>query len=110
MHFVFTGLIVYFVTRKLDLGLKLAILDFIIHFIMDRIKASPKMLGRYQALSKNEMKNILSYLPTLGKDGVKEKFGKELNSNVLFWWSLGLDQLVHHLTDILIVYFMFYGI
>lgn len=82
----------------------LAVLDFVIHFVMDRVKASPQMLGRFKALSANEMKNILSYVPTLGEKGVKEKFGKELKSNVYFWWSLGVDQMVHHLTDILLIY------
>lgn len=52
----------------------LAIVDFVIHFVMDRIKAGPKYLGRYN---------------------VKEK---------QFWWSLGLDQSVHHLTHYFIIW------
>lgn len=52
----------------------LAVVDFVIHFVMDRIKAGPKYLGRYN---------------------VKEK---------QFWWSLGLDQSVHHLTHYFIIW------
>lgn len=52
----------------------LAVVDFVIHFVMDRIKAGPKYLGRYN---------------------VKEK---------KFWWSLGLDQSVHHLTHYFIIW------
>ena len=48
--------------------------DFTVHFIMDRVKASPKMLGRYD---------------------IKDR---------RFWWALGLDQMVHHLTHYAIVY------
>lgn len=92
------------VKGSLQLATKLAIFDFSVHFIMDRIKASPAMLGRFKALSANEMKNILSYLPTLGKAGVKEKFGTQLRSNTFFWWALGIDQMVHHLTHYAIIW------
>lgn len=51
------------------LALTLALTDMVIHFIMDRIKASPNMLGRYKD------KNTPAY-----------------------WNTLGLDQAVHHLT------------
>jgi hypothetical protein len=86
------------------LPFQLAAIDFTIHFMMDRIKAGPKYLGRFKALSGNEMVNILSYVPTLGEDGVKEKFGSKLRSNTLFWWSLGLDQTIHHLTHYYLIY------
>lgn len=46
----------------------LAILDFIIHFTVDRIKASPNLGGRFN--------------PT----------------QPYFWWALGADQMAHHLT------------
>lgn len=86
--------------RLLILAAIFGLIDFTIHFAMDRIKASPKMLGRFQALSKNDMYEIIN----------QDKLGNniEINnarkkSNVLFWWSLGLDQMVHHLTDILLI-------
>jgi len=50
------------------------LLDYCLHFIMDRVKASPKMLGRFKP------------------------------DNKYFWWSLGGDQAWHHLTHYLIIY------
>lgn len=46
----------------------LALLDGVIHFAIDRIKASPKLLGRYKP---NEPE---------------------------FWYCLGADQMAHHIT------------
>ena len=80
----------------------LALLDAGIHFIMDRVKASPNLLGRWKALSGAEMRNILSYEHTI----VLGKFKSELRGNVLFWWSLGFDQMVHHLTHYSLIYLM----
>lgn len=59
----------------IELPLKLALLDFVVHFTMDRIKAGPKYLGRFKDMY-----------------------------NYKFWWSLGLDQMVHHLTHYFIIY------
>lgn len=66
----------------------LAMFDFVVHFIMDRIKASPKMLGRYSALTKDTFRSATK---------------EQIRSNILFWWSLGLDQMVHHLTHYIII-------
>lgn len=46
----------------------LGLMDFIVHFSIDRVKASPDLLNRW------------------GPD------------NKFFWWALGLDQMMHHLT------------
>ena len=100
-------------------------LDFVIHFIMDRIKASPKMLGRFTALSKEEMITLIEKEKHATKQIWESDLGGRINvplfesacktlneveskkkSNVLFWWSLGVDQAVHHLTDILLIYFI----
>lgn len=51
----------------------LAVLDFVIHFVMDRFKAGPRYLGRYT--------------------DVRSK---------AFWISFGFDQMIHHLTHIYI--------
>lgn len=51
-----------------------ALADFIIHFTVDRIKASPKLGGRWN--------------PT----------------QPYFWWALGADQMAHHLTHYLFIY------
>lgn len=104
VHAVMTYIIALFFNSKM--ALTVAVIDFVLHFAMDRVKASPSLLGRYKALSANEMKNILSYLPTLGEAGVKEKFGKELKSNTYFWFTLGIDQGVHHLTHYLIIWML----
>ena len=50
------------------------IVDFIIHFIMDRIKASPDLLGKWK--------------PT----------------DTMFWNIVGIDQMVYHLTHYFIIY------
>jgi len=55
----------------------LAFLDFVIHFFMDRIKAGPKYLGRF-------------------KDMMKP----------YFWWALGFDQMIHHLTHYWIIWIL----
>lgn len=81
----------------------LALFDMTIHFCMDRIKASPNMLGRYHALSKNEMiQEVIPYLDKQGEDGNYAR--SQAKSNVYFWWALGLDQGVHHLTHYAIIW------
>ena len=56
------------------LGAILGIADFIIHFTVDRIKASPNLGGRFNPTQ--------SY----------------------FWWVLGADQMAHHLTHYLFIF------
>ncbi len=73
IHAIATFLIAFAFTNLFFLSLSLAAFDLVIHFIMDRVKASPKMLGRFD---------------------IKDK---------RFWWSLGLDQMVHHLTHYAII-------
>ncbi len=53
----------------------LSLFDFSVHFLIDRIKSGPKYLGRFNDLTQNS-----------------------------FWNILGLDQMAHHLTHILIIY------
>lgn len=53
----------------------LAVADFVVHFIMDRIKSGPHYLGRFDD---------------------KNRPG--------FWNALGFDQMVHHLTSLYIVW------
>ena len=62
--------------------------DFAIHFVMDRVKASPDLLGRYKALSAREMAAATP---------------EERRGNKFFWWSLGFDQYIHQLTSLAIV-------
>lgn len=55
----------------------LCFVDFVLHFTMDRIKAGPHYLGRW-----NDVR------------------GKA------FWVSFGFDQMVHHLTHMYIAWFI----
>lgn len=102
--------------------LGLSVLDFTIHFVMDRIKASPKMLGRYESISKDQYKGLVEahqlansaynhFAGQIGREEVEFEAAREIvrienkfKSNTYFWWSLGFDQMVHHLTDILIIF------
>lgn len=116
VHFMFTFFISLGVFVFSDLqtpkyfwaSVLFGLIDFTIHFIMDRIKASPNLLGRFKALSAKEMMRILNRENIDGDpDGLRPTDSgvkHALRSNVLFWWSLGIDQMVHHLTDILIIY------
>jgi len=52
----------------------LSLADFVIHFTVDRIKASSKLGGRFN--------------PT----------------QPYFWWALGADQMAHHLTHYAFIY------
>jgi hypothetical protein len=53
----------------------LALVDFVSHFITDRLKASPKYFGRYNDIRKSS-----------------------------YWIALGGDQAIHHLTCVYIVW------
>ncbi len=55
----------------------LSFLDLAVHFTMDRIKSSPRYLGRFNDLNKP-----------------------------YYWWCLGLDQMVHHMTHYVIVWYI----
>lgn len=110
----------------------LSIFDLVIHFTMDRIKASGKLLGRFKALSgpefmalQNEMDEAdgelweaLSNNPTeqgalfniaVARGDVFKRYQEKHLSNRLFWWALGFDQMVHHLTHYTIIYFLVKG-
>ncbi len=55
----------------------LAVGDFWIHFVLDRLKSGPRFLGRFQDQSKT-----------------------------LYWAVFGFDQMAHHLTHFLIVWIL----
>lgn len=89
VHGGFTFIISLLFSLNVQFSLVLAVLDMIIHFIMDRLKASPKLLGRFKTLTASEF-------PTATDE--------QKRNNKYFWWSLGLDQGVHHLTHYLLIY------
>ena len=53
---------------SLHLAIILAIADFVLHFTIDRLKASPNIGGRFKP------------------------------DQPYFWWALGADQMAHHFT------------
>lgn len=53
----------------------LSVVDFVCHFIIDRVKSAPQYLGRFNDMTKAG-----------------------------FWNTLGLDQMLHHLTHIYLIY------
>ena len=55
------------------LALVLAVIDLVLHFIVDRLKASPTLGGRWKP------------------------------DQPYFWWALGLDQMVHHVINYVFV-------
>lgn len=97
-----------------------AVFDFVAHFLMDRIKASPKWLGRFKPLNAYQYAAMSAIV---GGDPIGapltaavyrdvpipiEEAKARLRSNRWFWHSIGIDQMVHHLTHyvIIIVYIM----
>lgn len=108
------------------LALGLALADMAIHFIVDRIKASPDLLGRFKAITKKD------YIAHLGEVRALEDriamlsasqstieqaadltsdlndlhldWHETMKSNTFFWWALGWDQAMHHLTHYWIIY------
>lgn len=111
VHAFFTFLIVWLSGKNpmhmLVLAVQLAAFDFVAHFVMDRMKASPHKLGRFKDLGAkgyaDAMKRLTSWQGYVPSD---HEAKLELNNNKYFWWSLGLDQMVHHLTHYAIIYFI----
>ncbi len=75
-HSLLTFIIACLFSNNLIISLALMFFDLIAHFIIDRIKASPNLLGKFKP---------------------EDKF---------FWWSLGADQMFHHLTHYFIIYIL----
>jgi Protein of unknown function (DUF3307) len=113
VHAAFTAGIVW-LARKISPGIApenywLALQDFIVHFIMDRIKAGPQYLGRFKALSGKEYMAALAEYQASDSVSRRAEITKMFRSNVYFWWCLGLDQMVHHLTHYYIIWRILYG-
>ncbi len=112
VHGLLTYLIVRFWTGDVRMGFCLAALDMTIHFMMDRLKAGPRYMGRWKPLNAEQMARATKFawkrdIPDLyGPLYVGRFYGAQLRGNTLFWWSLGLDQMVHHLTHYLIIYLL----
>jgi hypothetical protein len=123
VHALFTLVICLFIAPHFWY---LALVDFVVHFVMDRIKAGPKYLGRFKALSANELIEIAKDRDIFNPPSVnpgdagtsrdpriayhRERFDtwhkqeKQIKHNTYFWWALGLDQMVHHVTHYYIIF------
>lgn len=94
----------------------LGLVDFAIHFLMDRLKAGPKYMGKWKALAASEYvdaafmadrpHNVVlpgAVFKSHEYDRIMEARQK-LWHNTLFWYALGFDQMVHHLTHYAVIY------
>ena len=88
VHAVFTFGIALTFTSAVSFSIVLALFDFAVHFTMDRLKAGKKYLGRFKPLTAQEYPEATA---------VQKKHNK------FFWWSIGFDQMVHHLTHYVII-------
>ncbi len=76
VHGIITFVISITLTNDLFLSFNLFLIDLSTHFFIDRIKASRKYLGKFKPNCK------------------------------YFWWSLGFDQMCHHMISCIIIYIL----
>lgn len=80
VHAIGTFIVVYYFLNlsyyidNVIFAATLAITDFILHFIVDRLKASPTIGGRFKP------------------------------EQPQFWWALGADQMAHHLINYIFIF------
>lgn len=114
VHVVMTICISLWYTHNIKQSLALGLFDFVIHFGMDRLKASPDLMGRFKPVTAEEYKACVNmsdgwtpsgqYIDDVGVRSSMRKIGKKkLLGNKLFWWCLGIDQTVHHITHYIII-------
>ena len=73
----FTFWIALISTHSFMLAAALTVFEMVTHFIIDRVKASPDLGGRYKPDQK------------------------------MFWMVLGADQMLHHCIDLVTIFFIF---
>jgi Protein of unknown function (DUF3307) len=97
-------LLYYGIPYPAAFGLLLGLLDAGIHFVMDRIKAAPQYMGRWKSVTAAEYAECKRLIAAgfWPKEVGNPK--KKLRGNRLFWWALGFDQMVHHLTHYVLIY------
>lgn len=110
VHAVLTFGIALACTHSVVDALLLAQLDASVHFIMDRLKAGKKYLGRFKPLTGPDYVTLSGIAtrscPPPPFDAEFDEARARLRGNTFFWWSLGFDQMVHHLTHYWIIYLM----
>jgi hypothetical protein len=106
-HFLGTFAILMAIGSDVDTAVALGWFDFGVHFLMDRVKASPALMGRWKPLTAAEyvqMKEMLNPKPFDFESYVDDFEARaRLRSNKLFWWALGFDQMIHHLTHYAVI-------
>lgn len=85
----------------------LALADMASHFLMDRVKAGPKYLGRFKPLTSDEFKRALDTKNNATDAEAVDKANIKLKHNTYFWWSLGFDQMWHGISDLAVLYAIF---
>lgn len=83
--------------------LGLAMFDFIAHFGMDRVKASPRLLGRFSMVSKAEYIELIKFEAKHGENPETRRIKMD---NHKYWLALGIDQMAHNLTHYVIIYYV----
>lgn len=116
VHGVFTLSIALFFNPSV--AVICALIDLTIHFIIDRIKASPNLLGKYVNLSKEEYLTLNDIDASLKRElevsndnleiikNLIKRHDERRKENTYFWWALGWDQMMHHLTHYLLIWIM----
>jgi hypothetical protein len=112
VHAATTFAIVTYAAQDWWLGAVCAGFDFLVHFAMDRIKASPNLMGRWKALSAKEYVQLRGDLANEPKGWCYnttyyDDLRRSKRDNRKFWLCLGADQLVHALTHYVIIFVTF---
>lgn len=101
IHALMTFGIAFLATSNPAMSTMVSLLDLLVHGTMDRIKAAPDMLGRFKPMTAQQYKSIAEAKKLGERLSARDK--EIIKHNKYFWWSLGLDQGVHHLTHYVII-------
>ena len=86
-----------------NLSIWLGLFDMVVHFAVDRWKASPHYAGKYRSLSKKEFIKIKQELSRSTDPMYTKHLLDRINSNREFWLAVGWDQFLHHCTHYIIL-------
>jgi len=103
-HGIFTFLLCWWINPTVWW---LAFVDMASHFIIDRVKAGPKYLGRYKALDGDGFKRAFDTIQHATDPKAIKNAETKIKHNTYFWWSLGFDQMWHGISDLVILYAIF---
>jgi hypothetical protein len=78
VHALMTFGIVSYYLNDLRIAIFMGLFDLVVHFTVDRVKASPYLFGKYKPTEK------------------------------MFWNALGADQFMHHITHYIVIFVIVY--